>query len=212
MVNGTFGNAASSNSGLNRRIIFGIAAGWGSKAVAIIVNFVQIPLLYRYLDKEVIGVWFLMVGTQMLLGLFDFGFGQTLQRRIAFAKGNCGSCPDTVLDKSTQQHIRDLLTIAKRFYQVVSGIVLVVLLAGGPLYFSTLKLSPVASDGLRMAWIIMSIGYAANIWGWFVESTLDGLGDIGWSNIVQHLAFDTCCNLIVLASADNCRLGVNMGA
>lgn len=180
---------------VNRRIVFAIAAGWGSKAVSILVNLVQIPLLYRYLDKEIIGVWFLMIGAQMLLGLFDFGFGQTLQRRIAFAKGNCGSCPDTVLTESAKQDIRNLLAVARRVYHIISLIVLLVLLIGGPLYFSTLKLSPAAASSLRIAWIIMAIGYSANMWGAFVESTLNGLGDVGWSNIVSSVLW-----ILVLAA------------
>jgi hypothetical protein len=78
---------------VKRRIIFGIASGWGSKAVGILLNLVQIPLLYRYLPAEIVGLWFLMIGAQMVVGVFDLGFGQTLQRRIAFAKGTCGSDP-----------------------------------------------------------------------------------------------------------------------
>lgn len=172
-------------STVNRRIAFAIASGWGSQTVTIFVNLVQIPLLYRFLDQEIIGIWFLMIGAQMLLGIFDLGFGQTLQRRIAFAKGNCGTCPDTELDEPTKQQIRNLLAIAKRFYRIISGIVFIILLIVGPLYFSILKLSPNAMNSLRIAWIIMSIGYAFNMWGWFVESTLNGLGDIGWSNIIS---------------------------
>jgi O-antigen/teichoic acid export membrane protein len=142
-----------------------------------------------------------MIGAQMLLGLFDFGFGQTLQRRIAFAKGRCGSSPDTILDEQTRQHIRDLLATARRVYYTVSAVVLLVLLAGGPLYFNTLQLSPAASSSLRIAWAVMAMGYAANIWGWFVESTLNGLGDIGWSNIINSVMWVVSLAAIWIALA-----------
>jgi hypothetical protein len=68
------------STSVNKRIIFAVSTGWGSKAVSILVNLVQIPLLFRYLDDE-------------LLGVFDFGLGQTLQRRIAFTKGVFYSFP-----------------------------------------------------------------------------------------------------------------------
>ena len=79
---------------VTRRIIFGVISGWGSKAINILIGLVQIPLFYRYLSSEVLGVWFLMIGAQMVQGLFDLGFGQTLPRRIAFAKGSCDSNAD----------------------------------------------------------------------------------------------------------------------
>jgi O-antigen/teichoic acid export membrane protein len=168
-----------------RRIIFGIASGWGSKALNILINLVQIPLLYRYLPTELLGVWFLMIGAQMVVGMFDLGFGQTLQRRIAFAKGNCGSDPDVELDEATRQEISDLLALARRVYVVLSVAVIPILLVGGFFYFARLELSPATLHSLRVAWVIMAIGYAANMWGWFVEATLNGLGDLGWSNLIN---------------------------
>ena len=153
------------STSVNKRIIFAVSTGWGSKAVSILVNLVQIPLLFRYLDDEILGVWFLMIGAQMVLGVFDFGLGQTLQRRIAFAKGECGADPDAELGENTRQKIRDLLQIARRTYHVLSVLVLLVLLIGGPIYFRTLNLSPEVYQALNLAWIIMAIGYAANMWG-----------------------------------------------
>ncbi len=192
-------NTGTTAVAFKRRVIFAIAAGWSSKGVSIIVNLIQIPLLFRYLDDEILGIWFLMIGAQMFIGLFDFGFGQTLQRRIAFAKGTCGSDPDVVLDHTARQKIRDLLAIARRVYNILSGVVLLVLLIGGPIYFRTLELSVSATRSLDIAWIIMSIGYAANMWGWFVEATLNGLGDIGWSNIISSMLWITTLAAIWIA-------------
>jgi O-antigen/teichoic acid export membrane protein len=169
---------------VTRRIIFGVISGWGSKAVNILISLVQIPLFYRYLSKEVLGVWFLMIGAQMVLGLFDLGFGQTLQRRIAFAKGACGADLDIVLSDSARQAIVDLLALGGRVYIILSAVAAIGLIIGGGFYFQRLELSPSARESLRLAWIVMAIGYAANMWGWMVEATLNGLGDIGWSSII----------------------------
>jgi O-antigen/teichoic acid export membrane protein len=175
----------NTSSSFNRRVLFAVTAGWGNKTVSILVNLIQIPLLFRYLDEKILGVWFLMIGAQMLIGIFDFGFGQTLQRRIAFAKGTCGANPDTVLSEEARQLIRDLLAMSKRVYFVLSGVVLLVLLIGGPVYINTLDLSDAVKSGLSIAWIIIAFGYAANMWGWYVEATLNGLGDIGYLNVIN---------------------------
>jgi O-antigen/teichoic acid export membrane protein len=172
---------------IKRRIIFGIASGWGSKAISILLNLVQIPLLYRYLPVEMVGVWFLMIGAQMVVGLFDLGFGQTLQRRIAFAKGTCGSDPDIKLSAAAGQEISDLLALARRVYWILTVLVAPVLVLGGMLYFSRLGLAPATMPGLQKAWIIMAIGYAANMWAWYVEATLNGLGDLGWSSLITGI-------------------------
>ena len=173
---------------LKRRIFFAVATGCGYRLLAIVVNFGMIYLLFRHLSEDLLGVWFLMVGAQTFTGLFDFGFGQTFQRRIAFVKANAGSHPDIADSEPSRQAIRDLLAIARRVYWVISATVGVGLYFGGLLYFASLDLSAETREAVTWAWAAMAIGYGANVWSWYVESTLNGLGDIGWNNLAQSVA------------------------
>jgi O-antigen/teichoic acid export membrane protein len=167
------------------RLLFATATGWGYRGVAILCNLANISLLFRYLNKELLGLWFLMLGAQAFMGLFDFGFGQTLQRRIAYRKAACGASPDVALDERAKEDIRGLLSLASRIYAFTSIAVFFVVLVAGWVYFHSLKISPGLADDLRVAWLIMSLGYAVNTLGFMVESSLNGLGDIGWSNLVN---------------------------
>ena len=113
--------------------------------------------LLAFLDKDSVGIWFLMLGAQASLGFFDLGFGQTVQRRIAYLKGTCGSSPDVELSNEIQQEIRDLISTARAVYWVISILVFATMLVGGWLYSLCLGLGLHGSDGVSIAWVIMSL-------------------------------------------------------
>ena len=69
---------------ITRRIAFGAAASWFSRGVSILLGLVLLPVLFRHLPKEELGVWLLLGQSWAALGIFDLGFGVTLTRRIAF--------------------------------------------------------------------------------------------------------------------------------
>ena len=186
---------------------FAGATGWLYRAVAIACNLATLGLLFRYLPSNLLGLWFLMLGVQSMTGLFDLGFGQTLQRRIAFAKATCGPGPDVLLSPETKTQIRGLLRLALRVFTIAFIVVFVVVYICGRTYFGHLNLSQELQSDLRIAWILMSLGYAVNTWGGITEATLNGLGDIGWSNVVNIAAqvFTLAATWAVLISG----LGVN---
>ena len=72
---------------VTRRIAFGAAASWFSRGVTILLGLVLMPVLFRYLPKEELGVWLLLGQSWAAMGILDLGFGITLTRRIAFAGG-----------------------------------------------------------------------------------------------------------------------------
>jgi len=105
---------------LTKRIAFGAAASWFSRAVTILLALLLMPVLFRRLGKEELGVWLLLGQSWAALGIFDLGFGVTLTRRIAFAKGKSGSEPNTPLMPETLAEIADLVATGRRVYHVLS--------------------------------------------------------------------------------------------
>src|SRR6266566_9641167 len=79
---------------VTRRIAFGAAASWFSRGVTILLGLVLMPVLFRYLPKEELGVWLLLGQSWAAMGILDLGFGITLTRRIALAKGKSGGDPN----------------------------------------------------------------------------------------------------------------------
>jgi len=45
---------------VSRRILFGAAATWFSRGLTILLGLVLLPVLFRHLPKEELGVWLLL--------------------------------------------------------------------------------------------------------------------------------------------------------
>ena len=82
---------------ITKRIVFGAGASWFSRGMTIILGLLLMPVLFRKLGQEELGVWMLLGQTWILLGIFDFGLSLTLTCRIALAKGKSGSDPSAIL-------------------------------------------------------------------------------------------------------------------
>src|SRR5215468_9119150 len=94
---------------ITRRILFGGAANWLSRATTIALGVLLMPVLFRNLPKEELGVWLLLGQTWAGLNVLDLGFGITLTRRIAFACGESGAKVDGPLSQHTLTTIADLV-------------------------------------------------------------------------------------------------------
>ncbi len=168
-----------------KKLVFAVSASSVYTIVAVFANFIIIRLLFVYLNGEVVAFWFLMIGAQAMLGMFDLGFGQTAQRRIAFVKGKFGDDPDLVLPVEGRNEVREIIATTRGAYSVISTIVFVLIFVCGKYYFSEMSKTLDPELNFDLAWIIVCIGFAANTWGWFVSSLLNGIGDVGWSNIAN---------------------------
>ena len=54
-------------------------------------SLVSLPILFRLMDEDELGLWQLLGNSQMFLGLLGFGVGPILTRHIALAKGRSGA-------------------------------------------------------------------------------------------------------------------------
>src|SRR3954469_2436271 len=102
---------------ITKRILFGAAASWFSRGVTIVLGLLLMPVLFRHLPKEELGVWLLLGQSWVAMGILDLGLAVTLTRRIALAKGKSGGDPDAALTPETQREIADLVAGGRRLYQ-----------------------------------------------------------------------------------------------
>jgi len=173
----------------DRRIASGTMVAVSGTFIHKALNLVLMPLLFAGIDKELLGVWFLMSNSLALLYLFNFGLSPTVQRRVAFAKGLSGDDPYCPLSASSVQAVADLLTTSRRMLLVLA----VVIFSGGVLagdwFFYSLNLSPGATHTAYVAWALMCAGYSINTWAGFVNSLLCGLGDVGLAGAINVGSF-----------------------
>src|SRR3954453_5946007 len=104
------------------------------------MGMVLMPVLFRNLGKEELGLWLLIGQSWVALGILDLGFGTTLTRRIAFAKGKSGSDPNTVLTSETLTQVAKLLGTGRRIYEVLAFTTLSFSFVAGLFYLRSLQL------------------------------------------------------------------------
>lgn len=169
----------------DRRIAVGTMVAVSGTFVHKALNLALVPLQFYYLDKELLGVWYLMNNSVALLYLFNFGLSPTLQRRVAFAKGLSGDDPYCPLSASSIRGIADLLATGRRMLLCLAVVIFLGSVLAGGWFFGTLKLGSVAMDTTYVAWVLMCIGYGINTWAGFVNALLCGLGDVGLAGAIN---------------------------
>ncbi|NEP01917.1 MAG: oligosaccharide flippase family protein [Symploca sp. SIO2E9] len=163
----------------SKRITFAVAVSWLSRAVTILANLFLIPILFRYMGKEALGLWFLLGNSQAFLSLLGMGIEPTLTRQIALAKGKSGADPEVELTQESKQHIGDLVVTGRTILQWLSVAVFFIAWVSGYGLISQLELQEVSTQTVFWAWTLMCAGYAVGIWVSYLNSLLTGLGYIG---------------------------------
>jgi hypothetical protein len=169
---------------LTKRIFFGAAASWFSRGVTIVFGMVLLPVLFRSLPREELGVWLLLGQTWAALGVLDLGFAVTLTREIAFAKGQGGSDPDVPISGESLARIADLLATGHRIFRFLALGALALSFFLGAAYLAGLELTEVPSARVGGAWLVLCLSSALTIWAAPWTCLLQGVGYIGWDAIL----------------------------
>lgn len=105
---------------ISRRIAFAVSTSWLSRAVAISLNLLLIPILFHHLGKEELGLWFMLGQSGAFLTLMDLGITPTLTRRIAFAAGKSGGDVGLGLGQESTEEIANLIASGRVIYRFLS--------------------------------------------------------------------------------------------
>lgn len=169
---------------IHRRIFFGAAASWFSRGVTILLGLVLMPVLFRTLGKEELGLWLLLGQSAAVLGILDFGFGVTLTRRLAFAKGRSGSDPTAVLGEESRTDIADLVSTGLGIYRVLAFVAFVISFGLGFLYLRSLTLDEISLATVWTAWAVLCLSQAIIVWATPWTCLLQGVGHVGWDALI----------------------------
>jgi O-antigen/teichoic acid export membrane protein len=165
---------------INRRIVFGAVSVWLNRGIVISLRLVLLPVLFHYRPKEEVGIWMLLGQTWALIGVLDLGFGATMTRRIALAKGKSGSDPDGPFGEDTRREIADLVATGRRICRWLAAGAFVVCSGAGFLYLRQLPVASLSLSTMFLAWGVIclssSLGVWSEVWIWLMQ----GLGYIGW--------------------------------
>lgn len=146
-----------------------VAALWLSRAAAIALNLLLLPLLFRHMEQGELGVWLLMGQAGAIVALLDFGVTSVLTRRIALASGQAGS---------GLAEINGLLRSALPLYRAAALCV-----GGGGLLVGWAVSARLGLDGAAAvragaAWAILCAAYACAMLTNLHMAALTGLGHV----------------------------------
>lgn len=191
---------------ITKRILFGAGASWLSRGLTILLSLLLLPVLFRHLPKEELGLWILLAQSWATLGILDFGFGVTLTRRIAFAKGKSGSDPNVPLTEETKTEIADLLTTGCRIYRVLAASAFLISFSLGFFYLRHLELSEVPLATVWTSWALLCLSFAFTTLAAPWTSLLQGVGFVGWDALLS--SFVSSITLLVQISTVLCGGGL----
>jgi O-antigen/teichoic acid export membrane protein len=169
---------------LNKRIAFGTFANWMSRLVSILFGLLLIPVMFRKLDQEEIGVWMLLGQLWAILGVMDFGLTATLTRRIALAKGKCGADVDCLLSEEPRRQIADLVESGRKLYRYLAVGSFVASVIPGYFMIGRLDLNTVQFSTAWAAWVVLCASYSIGLWASVWSCVLQGMGYVGWNSVI----------------------------
>lgn len=168
----------------SKRIALAVAFSWLSRAVTILATLFLLPILFRYMGKEELGLWFLLGNSQAFLGLLDLGITPTLTRHIALAKGKSGADPGVELTRESKQQIGDLVVTGRIILQGLAVAVFFIAWILGYSAIAQLELKEVSPQIAFWAWTLMCVGYAVGVWVSYLNCWLEGIGYVGWDSLI----------------------------
>jgi O-antigen/teichoic acid export membrane protein len=167
---------------LNLDILFGGVAAWISRVLTIGLGLALMPVLFRHLPRNELGVWLLFGQTWAALGIFDLGFGVILTRRIAFAFGSSQGPAQSV--SGPRREILDLVATGHRIYIVLAFFAFAIAFGAGWFYLQTLAPSRQHLTEFWITWGVLCLGRACAIWTTASTCLLQGLGYVGWDTLI----------------------------
>lgn len=187
---------------LEKRIVFGVGVSWLSRIITILANLLLIPIMFRYLGKEELGVWFLLSSSTGLLGLLGMGITPIITRKISLAKGKSGGQIEVELTSESKQEIGDLVTTSKILLRGVAFFIFFVASIGGYFFINKLDLVEVPRQTIFWSWLVMCGGHAIGVWVEYLNCLLTGMGYVGFNQlIITFLSLSTVLiNIIVVIS------------
>ncbi len=191
---------------ISKQIFFGASAAWLSRGLTILLSLLLLPILFRRLPKEELGVWTLVAQSWASLSILDFGFGVTLTRKIAFAKGKTSSDPNAPLTEDSKVEIAALLTTGCIIYRYLAIFAFVVSLSLGFFYFRHLGISEIPTEKIWISWALLCISFALTTIATPWINLLHGVGIVGWDAVLA--SFVSSITLIVQILAVLCGGGI----
>lgn len=165
------------------RIVFGVISGWMSQAVSLALAIFTMPLFFRHLSKNELGIWLFILGTGYFVNLADLGFSPVLGRQLAFELGK-GDRESSANYSGSSYYF----SLSKYVSTLTSPILFCGMLLVGGLFIWTLQLPEGLQVPSYVAWAVFSLSQAVTCQSKYLETILNSHGEVGLQNLVQPVS------------------------
>lgn len=170
-----------------RKILSGISFSWIRFVIGFVVVLVQTPLLFRYLPKEQVGVWFLFFSAAAFLQMSDFGLPAAVSRAIAYIKNDKIKSEQPEVEFYTKFTVKDIYRSAFTSFVIISAIVVLIGTTLIILFKPGFGVQQISSNEISIAFTLFLIGVFFNMTSNIPNACLNGLGDVGYDSIIRIL-------------------------
>ena len=171
---------------MNKRDIY-----WGYAAQILNIGFglIMLPVIVHYMSSVEVGLWFVFMTLISLAQLLEFGFLPTLSRNFAYVYAGAQKLSAFGLEengdgKLNTQLLADLIASARFIYRWIALLACLVLIAGGSFYISTVLPKEQNILVVYGGWFFFVIGNVINFYYGYLNSLLQGRGDVTEANKV----------------------------
>jgi O-antigen/teichoic acid export membrane protein len=171
---------------IGRKIALAVTASWLNQAIRIGLNIVILPIMFRFMGKEELGIWLILGQTGVILSLMtEGGLTSTITRRIAFAAGKSSLALTGSIQEESRHELANLLASGVIAYRLFSMGVFAIAFLLGSFYLWQLSLHELSSTTVWAAWVLMCFGYAATIWSGLWTALVMGLGYVATGTTIS---------------------------
>lgn len=169
----------------SKRIAFAVTISWLNRAISILSGLFLVPIMFYYLGKEELGLWFLLINSNGLLDLFGLGIAPIITRRIALARGKSGVAMEVELSNESQREIGELLAISRILLRTIAVFIFFLASVLGYFFINQLEILEVPRQTVLWSWIILCAGYSIGVWVSHLYCAIEGFGYVGFGNLIS---------------------------
>nr|WP_275452981.1 O-unit flippase-like protein [Lacticaseibacillus pantheris] len=153
-------------------------------AVSMSSNFLILPFIFKYLNTQEIGFWYILLSINGLVSLFDFGFDPSFARNIAYV----WSGAQTLLRKGANEVSGDkgtnffllgrIIASARYIYMLLSVLATLLIAILGTVYVSRVVFPTLSGEWYYASWVVFCCSMFINLYYGYMSALLRGTGKI----------------------------------
>ena len=181
-----------------KKILAGISFSWFRFVLSFVITIIQTPLIFKYLDKQEVGIWYLFFSLSIFMQMADFGLPAAVSRAVAYVKERKSVNDQPEVNFYIKFSVSDIYKSSFISFILLSSFVVII----GTILIYTYKpnfgVSSNLSDDVTTAFLIYLIGVFFKMTSNIPDACLSGLGDVGYDNLFRIIVQSLGLILIII--------------